>query len=71
MDEVETVYSKELAQQFQSVIAIHQQCKYSVHELSQEQYIQVEQLMKRTLAELIQSKNWLQRIKMKYWDFIY
>jgi len=71
VDEVETVYSKELAQQFQSVIAIHQQCKYSVHELSQEQYNQVNQLMKCTLSELIQSKNWLQRLKMKYWDFIY
>lgn len=71
VDEVETVYSKELAQQFQSVIAIHQQCKYSAHELSQEQYNQVHQLMKRILTELIQSKNWLQRFKMKFWDFIY
>ncbi|MBD3107393.1 hypothetical protein IEO70_03365 [Bacillus sp. AGMB 02131] len=71
VDEVETVYSKGLAQQFQSVIIIHQQCKYSTHKLSQEQYNQVDQLMKRTLTELIQSKNWLQRLKMKYWDFIF
>lgn len=71
MEALEKKYSKEYIQQFEQVVKINQKSIYSHHEITEEQYIQVKHFMNQTLSDLVKSKNMLQRVKMKFYDFIY
>ena len=71
IEALEKKYSKEYIQQFEQVVKINQTSIYSHHEITEEQYIQVKHFMNQTLSDLVKSKNMLQRVKMKFYDFIY
>ena len=71
INEVEQLYGEEYAQAFKRIITINQECLYSNKVIEKEKYDQMKHFMNETLSKTIQSKSFIQRLKMKFWDFIY
>lgn len=71
LDEIGQVYGEEYVEMFKKVIIINQECLYSDNQIKIEKYEQMKHFMDYTLSKVFHSKNMLQRLKMKLWDFIY
>ena len=71
IEDIEENYSKKYVKIFKKAISINQEAIFSNHEISEEQYEYMKRFKNQILYDLIESKNIFQRIKMKFWDFIY
>ncbi len=71
LDEIGQMYGEEYVEMFKKVIIINQECLYSDNQIQIEKYEQMKRFMDYTLSKVFHSKNMLQRLKMKLWDFIY
>lgn len=71
LDELGQMYGEEYVETFKKVVIINQECLYSDNEIQIEKYEQMKRFMNDTLSKVFHSKNMLQRLKMKLWDFIY
>ncbi|MBU5294571.1 transglutaminase domain-containing protein [Anaerosalibacter bizertensis] len=71
LKDIEKNYSKKHAKIFEKAIKINQEAVFSNHEISEEQYNYMIRFMDQILYDIVESKNILQRMKMKFWDFIY
>ena len=71
IEDIEEKYSKKYVKIFKKAISINQEAIFSSHEISEEQYEYMTRFKNQILYDLIESKNIFQRMKMKFWDFIY
>lgn len=71
LKDIEKNYSKKHAKIFEKAIKINQEAVFSNHEISEEQYNYMIRFMDQILYDIVESKNIFQRMKMKFWDFIY
>lgn len=69
--DISNKYGQDFADKFTQAITLNQIAIYSNQDITADERNKMEEFMQGTIEHVIQSKNLLQRLKMKYWDFIY
>lgn len=69
--DISNTYGQDYAEKFTQAITLNQIAIYSNQNITANEQIMMEEFMEDTIEHVIQSKSLLQRLKMKYWGFIY
>lgn len=64
-------YSEEYSKKFDKVAEINQKAIFSQYKIEKEDHDKIEDFMNNILCQILESKNIFQKMKMKFWDFIY
>ncbi len=71
LNDIQQKYGASFAASFKEIIAINQSAIYSGKATTLEEHQLVDEFKEITLKKVVKSKNIFQRVKMKFWDFIY
>ncbi|MEI3611575.1 transglutaminase-like domain-containing protein [Pseudogracilibacillus sp. SO30301A] len=69
--ELHVKYGKEYVMKYKQAVHIYQKAMYSGKEITEENRQFLIGFTKDTLFRITESKNFLQRMKMRFWDFVY
>src|SRR5699024_9298187 len=71
INELKNDYSQAYADDYQEIIKINQKARYSLCDISEDDYTIMKSFVEKTLKEVVSKKNIFQRFKMRFIDFIY